>query len=635
MTNGPMKNVLGHLRRLATRNGGDLSDRADGQLLARFVQGRDEAAFEALVRRHGPMVLGVCRRLLGNRHDAEDAFQAAFLVLVRKAAGIRQPELLGNWLYGVAYRTALEARAILARRRARERQVHPMPEPAIDRADVGEAAHDWRLLVDRELSRLPDKYRVPVVLCELQGRSRKEVARQLKIPEGTLSSRLATARKRLARRLGNRGITLSAGTLASALGAGSVSARVPPSLIESTVRAALLTAAGPAAFTGVMSTDVAALTEGVLKAMFVTKLKSITLALVAVVFLILTAGVLTHELSAGDGPAADAAKGSLRDTLLILDKQFWEASSKHDLDTLKRLIADDYHGIGHDGTRWNKTGLLQQMSEVRTGDLKLHSEREVLRVNAQAAILTYEASFKVYNRDGTLRDTARQRLSSCWVQRDGGWFVFFAQAADRRDAGTAQQPDPMDGLKRNRLQEKEPRININTAPPEVLRAIPGLSERDVQAIMKARAALEPKPEPARRNTLQRAVLNEIDAKQGTLSTTLAVEGRFPARFLTSVLDPQLSNTLLVNEVYAENKRVPFTVYQEDKLATLKTGVNYPTESVLQKDAKLENVPVAKDATIIINGKPAKLSDLKKDMVISLELAIEGNRLVVRSIRVEE
>src|SRR5262249_46317585 len=143
--------VLRQLRRAALlRDGGGMTD---GQLLERFVTRRDEAAFEALVRRHGPMVLGVCRRRLRNPHDAEAAFQATFLVLVRKAASISQRELLGNWLYGVAYRTALDARAAAARRRVREKQVSEMPEPqTAEHADVW---RDLRRLLDQELNRLP------------------------------------------------------------------------------------------------------------------------------------------------------------------------------------------------------------------------------------------------------------------------------------------------------------------------------------------------------------------------------------------------------------------------------------------------------------------------------------------------
>src|SRR5688572_12043831 len=166
----------------------------DRELLGAFTARGDQAAFAALLRRHGPMVLRVCRRLLGQEQDAEDAFQATFLVLARKAASIVPREAVGGWLYGVACRTAQAARGRRGRREARERTMSEPPE----RATPPEAERLWEELVpllDRELGRLPQKYRLAVVLCELEGRSRKEAARQLGIPEGTLSSRLAAARK--------------------------------------------------------------------------------------------------------------------------------------------------------------------------------------------------------------------------------------------------------------------------------------------------------------------------------------------------------------------------------------------------------------------------------------------------------
>src|SRR5262249_44075451 len=151
--------VLPHVRRAALlQDGGGMTD---GQLLECFLARREEAAFEALVRRHGPMVLGVCRRVLRNAHDAEDAFQATFLVLVRKAASLLPREAVGNWLYGVAYHTALKARAAALRRRAKEAQVRAMSPREARPEDAGQ---EWRPLLDHELSRLPDKYREPVVL---------------------------------------------------------------------------------------------------------------------------------------------------------------------------------------------------------------------------------------------------------------------------------------------------------------------------------------------------------------------------------------------------------------------------------------------------------------------------------------
>src|SRR5215831_2854286 len=160
MPTSSMTPLLRHLRQAAFR--ADTGDLSDGQLLERFLSRREEAAFEVLVRRHGPMVLGVCHRVLHNSHDAEDAFQATFLVLVRKAASIVPREMVGNWLYGVAYRTALEASRAMAKRRAKEKQVSECPR----RETANDVWAELRPVLDQELDRLPDKYRVVLVLCD-------------------------------------------------------------------------------------------------------------------------------------------------------------------------------------------------------------------------------------------------------------------------------------------------------------------------------------------------------------------------------------------------------------------------------------------------------------------------------------
>lgn len=277
MATGQLNAVIRHLRADALLHDGGMTD---GQLLECFISRRDEVAFAALVRRHGPMVLGVCRRVLRHAQDAEDAFQATFLVLVRKAANLGQPELVGNWLYGTAYRAALEAKAI--RQRVRERQVTAMPEPeAVVKADAG---HDLRPILDQELSRLPDKYRVPVVLCDLEGRTRREVARQLGIPEGTLSGRLTTARRLLAKRLSRHGLAVSTAALSAVLCPSGASACVSPTLAGTTVKAAALLAAGDTA-AGAVSVKVAALTDGVLKALSMGKIKA-TVVMLAMIGLI-------------------------------------------------------------------------------------------------------------------------------------------------------------------------------------------------------------------------------------------------------------------------------------------------------------------------------------------------------------
>jgi len=291
MATGQLSGIIQHLRRaMLLRDGAGLTD---GQLLEDYLSRRDEAALAALVERHGPMVWGVCRRVLSNYHDAEDAFQATFLVLVRKAASIASRELLANWLYGVAHQTALKARATVAKRKVREKQVKEMPEPAVVEQALG---NDLQPLLDRELSRLPDSYRVVIVLCDLEGMTRKEAAQHLDLPEGTVGSRLARARAMLAKRLTQRGVTLSGGALAVVVAQNLASAGMQTSVAFSTIKAASLVAVGQVAATGIISAKVAALTEGVLKAMLFNQLKTA----LAVLLMVTLVGIGATALIADD-----------------------------------------------------------------------------------------------------------------------------------------------------------------------------------------------------------------------------------------------------------------------------------------------------------------------------------------------
>jgi RNA polymerase sigma factor (sigma-70 family) len=271
--------------------GGGLTDR---QLLTRFAAARDEAAFATLVRRHGPMVLGVCRRMLRDFHEAEDAFQATFLVLARKSASLVVADSLGCWLYGVAYRTALQANVTRARRRSRERPMKDMPHPQVAPPE----ARDWLPLLDRELSRLPEKYRSAIVLCDLESRPRRDAARQLGVPEGTLSSRLAAGRQMLARRLAGCGMAGSGVALAGALAQGSVSA----ALVSSTAKAAALVAAGQLA---AVSAPAAVLMKEVMKTMLLRKLRIV----VGVVMVLAALGLGGVGYHAGAMSAAAQAAG--------------------------------------------------------------------------------------------------------------------------------------------------------------------------------------------------------------------------------------------------------------------------------------------------------------------------------------
>jgi RNA polymerase sigma factor (sigma-70 family) len=287
--------ILGHIRKLvAAQSQAQLPDQ---QLLRRFIGQGDEAAFSALVRRHGPMVLQVCRRVLHNLHDAEDAFQATFLLLARKAKSIRKQDSVSSWLHGVAFRLALRLNAAYGRQR---RVPESLDRSAADPAD-DVTWRELRALLDQELSHLPEKYRTPLLLCYLEGQTRDEAAHQLGCPLGTLKSRLERGRELLRRRLVRRGLTLSAALLPLGLSSTASSAPVPTLLVHSTIRAALRLAAGKAATTGLVSTQVAALVEGGLKTMFLTKLK-IAASLVLSVSIATGAGVLTHQAVAGKAP---------------------------------------------------------------------------------------------------------------------------------------------------------------------------------------------------------------------------------------------------------------------------------------------------------------------------------------------
>ena len=283
-----LKTALKQMRQLVGARG--LAELNDGQLLKSFLERRDEAAFAALVSRHGPLVLGVCRRLLPNEHDAEDAFQATFLVLFRRSRFLNREGSLANWLYTVAYHAALRAKSNAARRQRHERQAADMRR---EEPQAEHAWHDLQPVIDAEVSRLPTKYRLPILLCYLQGKTHEEAARQLAWPVGTVKGRLARARTLLRTRLKRRGILLPTALLGCGLSE-KAQAAVPALLLDRTVKLVSHLAAGNAvmAFTSVSAN---ALAEGVLKTMLVTKLKIVTTILLVISVAGLGAGTLAHH----------------------------------------------------------------------------------------------------------------------------------------------------------------------------------------------------------------------------------------------------------------------------------------------------------------------------------------------------
>jgi RNA polymerase sigma factor (sigma-70 family) len=285
------------LRRLRGAAGTPHTGRTDRELIADFAASNDQAAFVALVKRHGPLVMGICRRVLHHLQDAEDAFQATFLLLARRGAGIRKPESLASWLHGVAHRMARNAKRSAARRRRHEGTAQPAP--SVDRA----AGLEWRevqAILDDEISRLPEVYRTPFILFYLEHRRQADIARQLGIKEGTVWSRLAHARRLLQERLSRRGVALPAVLGLLAVSAEATSAAVPASLVSSVVRAATLAAAGSAG-ADVASAGVMTLLQGADRAMTFGTCKTATLFL-------LTAGVLgaVFAFAWGRPPAARA-----------------------------------------------------------------------------------------------------------------------------------------------------------------------------------------------------------------------------------------------------------------------------------------------------------------------------------------
>jgi RNA polymerase sigma factor (sigma-70 family) len=282
-----------------------LRELPDPELLRRFHVQRDQAAFHALLRRHGGMVLEVCRSMLGNEADAEDAFQATFLILAHKAASIRKTASLGSWLYGVGYRTALKARAQAAARRKYEARA-----PARRSCDPDDLSwREVRQVIHAEVSGLPERYRAPLVLCDLEGATQEAAARQLNLSKSTLRERLECGRTLLRARLLRRGLGPAALLGAVAWPAARLPASVPVVLLSSTVQAARLVAAGQAA-QNMVSAQVAALTKGVMQAMFLTKLKSTVPFLLAA--LVVGAGLLVRQSVLMPQPGAAQARAESR-----------------------------------------------------------------------------------------------------------------------------------------------------------------------------------------------------------------------------------------------------------------------------------------------------------------------------------
>jgi RNA polymerase sigma-70 factor (ECF subfamily) len=294
MSNSQTNTVLRYIRTLpVTEQACNLTDR---ELMEHFKDRNEEDAFAGLVCRHGPMVLNLCQRILQNEHDAEDAFQATFLVLSRKATSLPPRESLCGWLHSVAGRIAQKAKVAAARRRKNEGLV---PEKPVGDPLAQMSLQEARKILDAELARLPDKFRAPLILCYLEGLARDEAANRLGWSVSTLKSRLKQARDKLGRRLASRGIPLSIAFGSLLFHEGMALGAVPSFLMNSTIEAVMCLAAGNSA-TSAVSAKVVALTEGVLKAMYLTKLKTVLTVMLALSLIGAAASVFTYRTLGGD-----------------------------------------------------------------------------------------------------------------------------------------------------------------------------------------------------------------------------------------------------------------------------------------------------------------------------------------------
>ena len=419
MTPGPLTTLLGYLRRRAGRTPGECGD---GDLLRRFVVGRDEEAFAILLGRHGSMVLDVCRRVLDN-HEAEDAFQATFFILARKAGAVRKGDSLASWLYGVAVRVSLKMKTAAARRRAQERQVKVVnqPDPALEAARA-----ELRPLLDEELGRLPENYRAPLVLCYLEGKTNEQAARELGWPKGTVAGRLARARELLRGRLRRRGLAVSSGLLAALLTDSVATAAVPASLVGSTVQGAGVFAMGGMA--AASASAPAALAEGVLQTMMLTKVK------IAAVMLMVCAcgtgaGVLAQRAGSGAAPAAaqdadrtkaDQEAQKLRDELVALRKQL--AAAREELAATRkellrqRQLAEQQRRVADEARARAEEALRDALAQ------RERAEVERQRALAEARRAAEEAA-KAEARAKAGGEKARELAQTWLAKKDVKWGV--------------------------------------------------------------------------------------------------------------------------------------------------------------------------------------------------------------------
>jgi RNA polymerase sigma factor (sigma-70 family) len=597
----PLRGVLRHIGLAAAQGAAGVPD---SELLERFLRRRDGAAFELLVWRHGKMVLGTCRRLLRDVHDAEDAFQATFLALARRAASVGRRGSVGGWLHKVAYRLALRAKARRARRGAREQPLGEWAAAAGGTEPPAEAARrEVGLALDEEVSRLPDRYRVPFVLCCLEGRSNAEVARELSCPVGTVESRLSRARQRLRDSLSRRGVAPTAGLFATLPGPGEASPFVPATLAASTAEAATLMTASQAVAAGLISAQAAALTEGVLKAMWMTKLKVTAAVVLAVALTGTGAGVLTYRAAAAGEPspapggrnaaAAEAARiAQLVDRLGSSTFAERERAGK-ELEAIGAPALDALRQAARagDAERRRRAEQLVKKLEERIEVARLLAPRRVRLVYRDTPLAEAVADFKAKSGYDLSLSDADGKLKGRAVTLDTGEVTFwqalgqFCRQARLAEAPAADSPPPgqgggfggggvgrgpIGGMVVGHQSAVPGRIVLADGPPPAVPADDDTAVR-VRALDKAdaagppadgetRLALEVSPEPKLRwqRVVAVTVGKAIDDQGQVLEQVKTAgegAGAFPGRF-----DPSAASRLV--PVYLKKGPRPATSLRE-------------------------------------------------------------------------
>jgi RNA polymerase sigma factor (sigma-70 family) len=392
-------------------NEGVIGDETDEQLLERFVTAHrelGEMAFEALVDRHGPMVLRICRTILPGKDDAEDAFQATFLVLARRAASIRSRSSLASWLHAVARRVASSARSAAARRREHERNAADLadqcvPEPRSD--DLAQVIHE-------EIDQLPERFRTPIVLCYMQGLTEGQAARRLGRPLGTIRSRLTRGKQRLRCQLIRRGLAPASVVLVGARAGSAAPVIVHSALVRLTVESAMHFAMASATTAGTVSAA-AALAEEFLGSMLMARFKNIAMA--ALVALgIATVGAFALESPGEHAPPASDSKQEL----LNLSRAWAGALAKSEVGTMDRLAAHEMVGTDPVGGLWDKPKYLEY---VKVNSLRIDScefKEGKVHLYGDAAAVT---GLIVSNANSTRWPYCVERSTMTWIKRHGAW----------------------------------------------------------------------------------------------------------------------------------------------------------------------------------------------------------------------